>query len=117
MKLHICYLPWLAILPVTTATFLDYASLQQSFQRILPAWTIPSKTPAVTLPQGKLLGVVLNDDDYPAPIEAFLGIPYVLPPIGNLRFALPVPVAPSNQTIETYKYGPRYDLYGTRNGC
>jgi carboxylesterase type B len=61
--------------------------------------------PSVTLPQGKVVGIQINDD-FPQPVDAFLGIPYAQPPIGDLRFRPAVKVSPSTETIDASKYGP-----------
>ncbi|KAI0265663.1 alpha beta-hydrolase [Gloeopeniophorella convolvens] len=37
---------------------------------------------------------------------SFLGIPYALPPIGDLRFRLPVPNAPYSGSFNVTRYGP-----------
>ncbi|KKY13968.1 putative carboxylesterase family protein [Phaeomoniella chlamydospora] len=73
----------------------------------LPAWTRPLGAPKVTIAQGTLIGTNINDGTFPAYVEAFLGIPYALPPQGELRYARPVPVPASNQSIDASKYGPR----------
>jgi carboxylesterase type B len=61
--------------------------------------------PSVTLPQGKVVGIQINDE-FPQAVDAFLGIPYALPPIGDLRFRPAVKVSPSTETIDASKYGP-----------
>ncbi|KAL3462235.1 Alpha/Beta hydrolase protein [Aspergillus heterothallicus] len=61
--------------------------------------------PSVTLPQGKIVGIQLNDD-FPQPVDAFLGIPYAQPPVGDLRFRPAVKVAPSTETLDASEYGP-----------
>lgn len=61
--------------------------------------------PSVQLPQGKVVGVKLNDE-FPQPVNAFLGIPYALPPLGDLRFRRPVKVPNSTTVIDASKYGP-----------
>ncbi|KAL3493913.1 Alpha/Beta hydrolase protein [Aspergillus germanicus] len=61
--------------------------------------------PSVTLPQGKVIGIQINDN-FPQPVDAFLGIPYAQPPVGDLRFRPAVKVAPSTVTIDASKYGP-----------
>ncbi|KAJ3567939.1 hypothetical protein NP233_g6036 [Leucocoprinus birnbaumii] len=39
-------------------------------------------------------------------VQEFLGIPFALPPTGNLRFRLPQPVPAYNGTIDATAYGP-----------
>ncbi|KAL1301422.1 hypothetical protein AAFC00_005678 [Neodothiora populina] len=101
-------LSWLLVLPVLVAALLNYPSLQISLQRLLPAWTSLGAVgaPTVALQQGNFVGTVLNDG-YAHSVEGFIGIPYALPPVGELRFANPVPVTPSNQTFQATAFGPR----------
>lgn len=71
---------------------------------------MPSKTspprPSVTTEQGTILGTVITQD-IPRPIEAFRGIPYAQPPIGDLRFRAPVPVEKDpNASIDASDFGP-----------
>ncbi|KAL4986281.1 Alpha/Beta hydrolase protein [Aspergillus falconensis] len=61
--------------------------------------------PSVTLPQGKVVGVQL-EDKYPQPVDAFLGIPYARPPVGDLRFRPAEKLPESTETIDASKYGP-----------
>ena len=103
------YASWLLLLPVVLAALFNYPGLQQSLQQYLPGWKSAS-LPEVTLPQGKLIGKILDNDSYPHAVEGFLAVPYVLPPIGDLRFANPVPIGPSNQTFVADTFGPRYSL-------
>ncbi|TKA26487.1 hypothetical protein B0A50_05324 [Salinomyces thailandicus] len=63
--------------------------------------------PTVTLPQGTYIGKTLTDPKHPSPIEAWLGIRYAQPPIGELRFARPVALEPSTETFEAMEYGHR----------
>lgn len=61
--------------------------------------------PCIFLPQGRVLGKQIVDD-LPRPVEAFLGIPYALPPIGDRRFRPPVKVPPnSDAVIEAVAFG------------
>lgn len=67
----------------------------------------PDTSPSVSLPQGKVVGVQLNDSTLPQPIDGFLGIPYALPVTGDRRFRRPVKVSPSpDAVIDASKYGP-----------
>nr|CEG04780.1 unnamed protein product [Fusarium clavum] len=60
----------------------------------------------IPLPQGKLVGVQL-DDTLPEPVDAWLGVPYALPPTGDRRFRAPAKVTSSPDTIiDASKYGP-----------
>lgn len=96
--------PWLIVLPVLVAALLNYPALQQSLQQWIG---VAVAGPVVTLPQGKLTGKSMNDGSWPNPVEGFLGIPYALPPVGDLRFANPVPVGNSNEAFDAKKFGPR----------
>lgn len=86
----------------------NFASLQQqvigSVQRLLGFET--STLPTVTIPQASLVGTVI-ENDFPVPVEAWLGIPYAQSPINSLRFAKSQPLAPSNATFTADKFGPR----------
>lgn len=64
-----------------------------------------SAAPSVTLRQGTVLGVQLNSE-FPNLVNAFLGVPYALPPVDDLRFRLPVKVATSTKIIDASKWGP-----------
>ncbi|KAK5049927.1 hypothetical protein LTR84_004046 [Exophiala bonariae] len=63
--------------------------------------------PKVTLRQGTFQGIIIDRPNFPKQVEAHLGIPYALPPIGDLRFARPRPVLPSNETFEASSFGQR----------
>jgi carboxylesterase type B len=67
--------------------------------------TVDEKLPSVTLAQGQVVGTRLKDT-FPQTVEAFLGVPYALPPVGDLRFRPAVKVASSSDTIDASKYGP-----------
>lgn len=60
--------------------------------------------PTVKLAQGTVVGKTLTNSNLPD-IEAFQGIPYALPPIGDRRFRAPVPVPASDDTIDASKFG------------
>lgn len=62
--------------------------------------------PSVQLLQGKVKGTILTDK-LPRPVEAFRGIPYALPPVGDLRFRPAVKVAACPEAvIDAVEYGP-----------
>ncbi|KAK8092935.1 hypothetical protein PG999_014522 [Apiospora kogelbergensis] len=68
-----------------------------------------SSRPRVTLPQGTVVGVTQRGA-YPNPVDAFLGIPYALPPTGDRRFRPPVRVerdASGAKIIDASHLGPR----------
>jgi carboxylesterase type B len=67
---------------------------------------ISPDTPTIALPQGKLVGVKLNDN-LPQAVDGWMGVPYALPPTGDLRFRLPVKVPASpDKVIDVSEYGP-----------
>lgn len=63
--------------------------------------------PSVKIDQGTYIGKVLESDNHPTPIEAFLGVRYALPPVGDLRFARPVALPPCEETFQATEYGYR----------
>lgn len=75
---------------------------------VFPAWT-SSVTPQVKLSQGLVIGTVL-DNKFPAPIDAFMGLPYAQSPTGDRRFRRAFPLPDSNLTFRAQKYGPMYAL-------
>lgn len=87
----------------------------QSFFDLIPGFEDISQTIAVTS-QGTFVGKVIDNRDHPIPVEAWLGIPYAQPPTGNLRFAKPVPVPDSNETIQATEYSLRY-VDNCRRSC
>ncbi|KAK4942005.1 hypothetical protein LTR10_018186 [Elasticomyces elasticus] len=64
-----------------------------------------SPRPSVKLRQGTVVGITQNEPGA-KPVEAFLGIPYALPPTGELRFRPPVKVETSSKVVEASRYGP-----------
>lgn len=66
---------------------------------------VPSARPSVTLPQGQVIGIQL-EEDFPVTVDAFLGIPYALPPVGERRFKPAFKVPESTKTIDASQYGP-----------
>lgn len=67
--------------------------------------TVVDKPPSVTLAQGQVVGTKLKDT-FPQTIDAFLGVPYALSPVGDRRFRPAVKVSDSSETIDASKYGP-----------
>ncbi|SMY23587.1 unnamed protein product [Zymoseptoria tritici ST99CH_1A5] len=63
--------------------------------------------PKVKIDQGTYTGRVLESTNHPNPIEAFLGVRYAQPPVGNLRFARPVTLPPSDSIFQASDYGCR----------
>lgn len=63
--------------------------------------------PRVAVKQGTLVGKLLDEANHPVPVEAFLGVQYALPPVGERRFAKPAPVPESNETILADEYSLR----------
>ncbi|CAG9975122.1 unnamed protein product [Clonostachys byssicola] len=61
--------------------------------------------PWVQIAQGIYIGTILTLD-LPRSIEAFQGIPYAKPPIGNLRFRPPEKVEVSSNTYDATRLGP-----------
>ncbi|KOC18748.1 extracellular lipase [Aspergillus flavus AF70] len=62
--------------------------------------------PRITLPQGTVVGTTVRDT-LKHPVDAFRGIRYALPPIGERRFLRAEPIGPSEEVIEATRYGPR----------
>ncbi|KKZ66011.1 triacylglycerol lipase [[Emmonsia] crescens] len=122
-----------ALRPSLANTYVDvedwryyWPSISQ-LQFILPSWARvavvlgSTEAPAVTIRQGTVIGRVLRGD-LPKPVEAFLGIPYALPPTNERRFSPPVPVSASNGSIDATNYGKRCSsppllLYGWSEDC
>jgi acetylcholinesterase len=63
--------------------------------------------PVVSIKQGTIIGRTVDDGTFPKPIEQFLGIPFALPPVDELRFRPAQPVPSGNGTIYAYQMGPR----------
>ncbi|EFR04845.1 acetylcholinesterase [Nannizzia gypsea CBS 118893] len=85
-----------------------------SLTAVLPTWAhltasflLARQAPIVVLRQGTVMGTIRDDSDFPQPLEAFLGVPYALPPTGQRRFARPEPVGKSSRKIDASQYGPR----------
>ncbi|XP_071451698.1 liver carboxylesterase 1F-like [Hetaerina americana] len=70
-----------------------------------PTPTLPAQPPLVNTDCGDVSGLWM-DVSTGGKVAAFLGIPYSEPPVGELRFRAPVPVAPWRRTKEATKFGP-----------
>lgn len=90
-----------------TLYFGVFGLLAVTLTLILGWLLIPASIPTVILRQGTFQGVIIKRPSFPKPVEAHLGIPYALPPVGELRFARPRPVLASNETFEASRFGPR----------
>lgn len=66
--------------------------------------TMNSVRPAVTLAQGTVVGTQLEQTS-PHRVDAFLGVPYALPPVGDRRFKPAVQVTNSTDTIDALRFG------------
>ena len=102
-------LRWLAVLPVLFGVlFVTLPQTRDTALNILASFS--QQRPTVKISQGNVVGTIVDDDTFPAPLEGFMGIPYALPPLGELRFRHAVPVADSNGTIQAFQLGPRLDV-------
>jgi acetylcholinesterase len=75
----------------------------------VPAASLPREIyhPQVKIPQGTVVGRLVDDGTFAEPLEGFMGIPYALPPVGDRRFREAVPVPDSDEQIYAYFLGPR----------
>lgn len=100
----------------TAIVALGVPNWQVVLEEKLPTWMTSSfaqtsfSLPKASIEQGTLIGTVINEAGFDKPVEAFLGVPYALPPTGDRRFRPAVPVAASNETIAAQEFGPRYAL-------
>lgn len=97
--------PLLAFLVLYNLVPAVHDSVQSFFS--LEGWNI-EQVPVAETAQGTFVGKVLDSNTHPVPIEAFLGIRYAEAPVGELRFAKPVPLANTNETIQAAEYSLRY---------
>jgi acetylcholinesterase len=96
-------LAWLASVPVLLGALLLYSpSLRESFN------PVSAPRPSVAIKQGTILGRLVDDGTFLQPLEGFLGIPYALPPVDDLRFRAAVPVPEGNGTLDAKLLGARY---------
>lgn len=95
----------LTALPVLCAALFWSSSKQDFAQLVLSSWSSLKSAPQVTLGQGIVVGTVI-DDSFPQPVEAFIGLPYAQPPIGDRRFRRASPLPDSQEQFKATKYGP-----------
>lgn len=63
-----------------------------------------NQTYVVSTSLGEILGTIVEVDSQK--IVQFRKIPYAVPPVGDLRFAKPLPIPPWNETLDSTKFGP-----------
>lgn len=104
MTPNLSKLQWALLGPIsltllTASYLLTYSNtIRSTYSELLDS------SPVVILPQGRISGTTL-DDDYPKPIEGFLGVPYALPPTGDRRFRHLSPLPPSSETTKAKAFG------------
>ncbi|MAD86143.1 MAG: hypothetical protein CL912_24550 [Deltaproteobacteria bacterium] len=96
---------FLATLPIIGMGIFFSSWFQASF---VPLWNSPV-LPQVKISQGLVVGMIL-DQNFPAPIDAFMGLPYAEAPVGDRRFRRAVPLPESSKTFKAQAYGPMYVL-------
>jgi triacylglycerol lipase len=97
----------LGALPIIGFAIFWSSWIQELTTSHLPKWYTFSSFPQVKISQGVVVGTIL-DNKFPAPIEAFMGLPYAQAPTGDRRFRRAVPVVESNHTFNAQKYGPMF---------
>lgn len=96
---------FLSVLPLIGLALFFYTPLQQIALDVGQSFAFfGAASPSVRLPQGLVVGTVIKND-FPEPVEAFMGLPYAQPPVGDLRFRRAVPLPDSNETFVAKKYG------------
>ncbi|KAI1637753.1 Alpha/Beta hydrolase protein [Biscogniauxia mediterranea] len=96
---------WFAVIPVLIGSLLMY--LPDVRNGLVELVWEQQKHPSVVIKQGKILGRMVDDGSFPEPLEGFMGIPYALPPVDNLRFRPAVPVPEGDRTLKAFFLGPR----------
>ncbi|XP_064471708.1 acetylcholinesterase-1-like [Ornithodoros turicata] len=66
---------------------------------------LAAEAPVANTTTGKFVGLLLNV--YGQKVHAFLGVPYARPPVGDRRFAKPVPALPWKTVRSATAYGSR----------
>lgn len=70
----------------------------------------PTSGPSVSTSQGTWLGASVFG------VESYKGIPFAEPPVGNLRFAAPVPTTKNFGTVDATRYGKSCPQLNFANG-
>ncbi|KAL3417402.1 carboxylesterase [Phlyctema vagabunda] len=95
---------FLSVLPLIGLAIFFYTPLQSVFQDLSQSIPFLSAAPQVRLSQGLVIGTILKND-FPEPVEAFLGFPYAQAPLGDLRFRRAHALPESNATFIAKEYG------------
>ncbi len=64
-----------------------------------------TEAPVVTIAPGRVRGLWRGEPSAPGASAAFLGVPFAQAPVGELRFAAPVPPEPWEEIREAVEYG------------
>lgn len=72
----------------------------------LPLQELVLARPQVTIRQGTVVGVTVRNT-LKTPVDAFRGIPYALPPVGERRFRPAVAVGESDHILDASNFGAR----------
>lgn len=104
----------LAILPVITLLGIQVKKghfIEQLQSAISPWIPLPLQElvlarPQVMIRQGTVVGLTVRDT-LRTPVDAFRGIPYALPPVGERRFRPAVAVGESDRILEAGHFGAR----------
>ncbi|KAI1495709.1 Alpha/Beta hydrolase protein [Biscogniauxia marginata] len=95
---------WFATIPVLVGALLMYLpNVRNGLVDLI--WE--QQHPSVRIKQGTIVGRMVDDGSFPKPLEGFMGIPYALSPVGDLRFRPAVPVPEGNGTLKAFFLGPR----------
>ncbi|GME22774.1 Sphingosine-1-phosphate lyase [Neofusicoccum parvum] len=100
-----------SVLALAVALILAFAPFPELQQLLKPSvWPfsfspLQSSQPVVVLPQGKIVGKVLQEG-WPQPLEAFRGVPFSKPPTGPRRFRPLEALEASNSTVYALEIGP-----------
>lgn len=83
-------------------SFISYISYSNIFTAAVAEGV---EQPVADVQSGRLMGKIIRGKQLPSAVQAFLGIPYAQPPVGDLRLALPEPVTPWEGTRDATEYG------------